>query len=181
MADLNQILRDQRALRLIVKAAIVTGAFIAALLVIVYPIRSKISGYDKKVDAIREKLSEQHVMSPAFAKLVALKNRLPKEDLPVPRLVRIGRKSVFNVHGDIEKAAHASGMEPLDISVDTASVRGGKKEVLLNAVFGGKVDKLRSLYFELAKLPYLVRVTKIDIRPVQDEIEVLFALMIGVK
>lgn len=179
--DMSQYLKDKRATELAVKVGIVVALFIVALLVVVYPIYSSVADYGKRIQDIRGKLEEQKVLAPAYAKLAAMNTRLPKGKLPAPKLKRISRMDAFKVPADIERAAKAAKMEPLDVAVDNMSIRSGGKEALINAVFGGSPKQIRALYLELAKLPFVMRIVKMDMRPVQDEVEVLFVLEVGVK
>lgn len=179
--DVKQFVRDERALRLIVKSGILIGCFLVAVLVLVYPVRFDISECEDKILDAKSRIEEQRLLSFPLSKIALANNKLPKLDLAVPKLERLSRQKVFDVTADIENAAHKAGMEPLDVVVDSASIRSGEKEVSINAVFAGKSSKIRALYIELAKLPYLVGVKRLDIRPVQDEIEALFVLLLGVR
>jgi len=134
---------------------------------------------DAEIAATKNSLARQQSLAPALASLAqgaqnaSISALLPPKSDPVPRT------RVYLVPEQIGHMAKALGVEPLDVSLNAASLAQDPDAIQLTGVFSGRLEGCRGLLMELGGMPSLARMERVEMRAVDGRIEMMVQLRIA--
>lgn len=172
---------DEKTAKLGMKCLLIIVLFLLALGGLVYPVYSRVQTLDERLEAMQSKLTEQDVYLPYYAKLQALHSKTPDLNLSLGKKRPLVRQNAFGVVEDLERMAHAVGMNTLDIGVDQGALRAGLETTVLTGVFSGDKKNFHELYVAVNTLPYVDKVRKVELRAVPDGVEVFLELAVLIQ
>ncbi len=170
--------RDDRAAKLSIKCLVIVVLFLLGLGGLVYPVYSRVQGLENTIAGISSKIAEQDVYLPFYAKLQSIQSNVPVLDLPLSKKVPLERHKAFGIVEEVERIAHQSDMETLDISVDQDALRAGQGTTVLTGVFSGKAGAFHDFYVAVNALPYVKETSKLELRAVPGGVEVFLKLAV---
>ncbi len=127
----------------------------------------------------RERTKRQQALLPAWATLSQFAQNATIAALLPPATVPAERARVYTVPDELSQMARALGVEPVDVTLNPASLAQNPNAIEVNGIFAGQIEGLRGLLGALAGLPSLAGVDKAEIRAVDGHLELYIQLRIA--
>lgn len=165
----------QLAVRVGIGAALLVGA--AYVLVgMPYLAARKLDG---EINAARARLEQQKTLLPAMQKIMVGANNATVQALMPPKAEPMPRSRVYLVPEEIGHMARALGVEPLDLTLNPASLGQDPGSIQFSGVFSGDMDAVRGLLMQLGAMASLARMERVEIRAVDGHLEMMVQLRIA--
>jgi len=137
----------------------------------------------RKLDAataeIKAKMERQQKLLPAMADIAASAQNATLTALMAPKAEPMPRAQAYQVSEQLSHLATASGLEPLDVTLNTASLADDPDSIQAQGVFAGQMEGVRAFLMELSRLPSLSRLERVEIRAVEGRLEMMVQLRIA--
>lgn len=160
--------------------AVLGAALLAAVLVlaVVMPLAEGRSLVRETAET-RERAQRQQALLPTWATLSQFSSNATIAALLPPARQPIERARAYAVPDDIGQMARALGVEPVDVTLNPASLTKTPDAIEVNGVFAGPLDGLRGLLGGLAGMPWLDGVDKVELRSVDGHLEMYIQLRVA--
>ncbi|OIO00505.1 MAG: hypothetical protein AUJ49_09825 [Desulfovibrionaceae bacterium CG1_02_65_16] len=179
MAALNMQLQLTPALRHLL-ARLGLGALLLALAAYVLVGMPILEGrqLDRDIAATRLRLERQQKILPALASLGAADNATLKL-LCAPKLEPLPRAQAYQLTEQLTHMATAANLETLDATLSTATLAQDPDTIQAQGVFAGQVEGVRAMLLDIARMPSLARVERVELRAVDDRLEMMVQLRVA--
>lgn len=176
--DLNLTLtREQRVLagRCGIAAALVLAA---AYLLVGMPL---LEGHrlDREIVAEQATLARRQKLMPALASMSADANNATLNSLLAPKSEPLPRAQAYQVTEQLSHMATAAGLEPLDVSLSTATMAEDPDSIQALGVFSGQMECVYAFLVELGRMKSLSRMERVEIRAVDGRLEMMVQLRVA--
>lgn len=165
----------QLGLRLGIGAVLLVGAVYLLALMPLFEGRR----LDGEIAALKIRLERQQKLMPALASLSANAQNATMAALLPPKAEPMPRAQAYLITEQLGHRARAAGLEPLEISLDPASMAQDQNSIQAQGVFSGEIEAVRTFLLDLNQLPSLARVDKVELRAVDGRLEMLVQLRIA--
>lgn len=134
---------------------------------------------DAQIARERGLMERQQMLMPAMASLMGGGQNATLAMLLPPKAAPTPRAQAYLVTEQIGQIAVGAGMEPLDVSLNMASLAQTPNQLQAQGVFSGQLDGARTLLQELNRMPSLSRIEKIEVRAVDGRLEMMVQMRIA--
>jgi hypothetical protein len=115
---------------------------------------------------------------PALASLKQNANNPALEELLPPKAEPVPRAQAYLITEQLGHMAMAVGLEPLDVTLNVASMAQEPDSIQAQGVFSGQLDGVRAFLLALNRMPSLSRLEKVEIRAVDGRLEMMVQLRV---
>lgn len=152
---------------------------LAALYVLVFmPLHTRVRLEGELADA-RERSSRQMELMPAWASMAGMNQNASLGALNVPKAEPVPRTRVYLMPEQISNMARAVGVEPLEVTLNAASLGQDPSSIQAQGVFSGQMEGMRELLMSIARMPSLARMERVELRAVEGRLELFLQLRIA--
>lgn len=134
---------------------------------------------DQEILAEKVKMTRQQKLMPALASLNMNAHNATLEELLPPKAEPVPRAQAYQITERLGHMATASGLEPLDVTLNAASMAQDPDSIQAQGVFSGQIDGVRAFLLALNRMPSLSRLEKVEIRAVDGRLEMMVQLRIA--
>jgi len=127
----------------------------------------------------RERTQRQQALMPAWSSIAALSQNASLGAVSVPRLEPVPRTRVYLMPEQIAHMARALGVEPLEVTLNPASLGQDSTSIQASGVFSGQMDGVRALLMDIGRAPWLARLERVELRAADGRLEVFLQLRIA--
>ena len=156
------------------------AALLAAVVVlaVVMPLAEG-RGLTRETAETRELTKRQQALLPTWATLHQFSSNSTVGALLPPAKKPVERARAYAVPDDIAQMARALGVDPVDVTLNPASLTKTPDAIELNGVFAGSFEGLRGLLGALAVMPSLEAMDKIELRSVDGHQEMYLQMRVA--
>jgi hypothetical protein len=134
---------------------------------------------DADIAAAKADLVRQQSLAPALASLRDDAQNASIMELMPPKSQPVERTRVYLMPDQVGQLARDLNVEPLDLSLDPASLGDDPGAIRLTGVFSGKAAACRRLLMAIGALPSLARIERVEMRAVDGHIEMLVQMRVA--
>lgn len=127
----------------------------------------------------RERAKRQQALLPTWATLSQFSSNSTVGALLPPAKKPVERAKAYAVPDDIAQMARALGVDPVDVTLNPASLTKSPDAIEVNGVFAGPFDALRGLLGGLAAMPSLEALDKVELRSVDGHLEMYIQMRVA--
>jgi hypothetical protein len=168
---------ELRALALRVGLGVVLLAIAAYVLVFMSALQHKRLSAELK--AVRDQIHRQQVLMPAWASIAASSHNATLGAVSLPAPEPVPRTRVYLMPEQLAHMARAVGVEPLDVTLNPASLGQDPSSIQAQGVFSGSLEGVRELLVGVARMPSLARLERVELRAADGRVEMLLQLRIA--
>jgi len=151
----------------------------AALYVLVAMPLSERAQLDADIADTRERAQRQQALMPAWASIMSLSHNASLNAVSLPRPEPVPRTRVYLMPEQIAHMARAVNVEPLEVTLNPASLGQDPSSIQAQGVFSGQLEGIRELLMSLARMPSLARMERVEVRAVEGRLELFLQLRIA--
>jgi hypothetical protein len=133
----------------------------------------------REIDAAKAKLARQQKLMPAIASLNTDARNATLTGLAAPKQEPAPRAQAYLLTEQLQHMGTAAGLEPLDVSLNTATMNQDPDSIQAQGVFAGQIDGVRALLLEISRMPSLSRIERVEIRAVDGRLEMMVLLRVA--
>ncbi len=127
------------------------------------------------VDA-REGIRRQQQILPAWATIASLSHNASLDALSLPAPEPVPRTRVYLMPEQLEHMARAVGLEPLEVTLNPATMAQDPSSIQAQGMFSGSLEGVRALLVDVARMPSLARLERVELRAVDGHLELFLQL-----
>ncbi|MHC1700205.1 MAG: hypothetical protein AB9900_04380 [Humidesulfovibrio sp.] len=128
---------------------------------------------------IEERTRRQQALLPAWASIAALNQNASLGALSLPEPEPVPRTRVYLMPERLEHMARAVGVEPLEVTLNPASMGQDPSSIQAQGIFSGQLEGVRELLMSVARMPSLARLERVELRAVDGRLELFLQLRIA--
>jgi hypothetical protein len=132
-----------------------------------------------EVEDARGQIRRQQALLPAWASIAAQSHNASLEQLMLPAAEPVPRTRVYLVPEQLSHMARAIGVEPLDVTLNPASMGQDPTSIQVQGMFSGSLDGMRELLMSFSRLPSLARLERVELRAVDGRLELFVQMRIA--
>ena len=132
-----------------------------------------------QVAEVRERIQRQQLLMPAWDSIAAMSHNASLGLVSVPPTDPVPRTRVYLVPEQLEHMARAVGVEPLEVTLNPASLGQDPSSIQAQGVFSGPIDGVRELLMSLGRMPSLARMERVELRATDGRLELFIQLRIA--
>jgi hypothetical protein len=151
------------------------GVLLAISLMIVYD-HKILRDRDIEISTIKTQIDQQKILSPAFKDLIRRLRVKDPVDLPFPKKEKLPRDDMEKVLPVFQEIARGSNLTIKSFVPDVESLASGSQHLIMDVVVSGDFFDFRKFFMQLGELPYLERIERFVIRPVEGKKEISLRL-----
>lgn len=157
------------------------GAALLALAVYLLAVMPLMEGrkLDREIATQKARLERQQKLMPTLVSLNMGAHNATLEDLLPPKAEPVPRSQAYLITETLGHMATAEGLEPLDVSLNAASMAQDPDSIQAQGVFSGQTENVRAFLLALNRMPSLSRLEKVEIRAVDGRLEMLVQLRVA--
>ena len=129
--------------------------------------------------SVREQIRRQQVLMPAWASIAATSHNATLNAVSLPAPEPVPRTRVYLMPEQLAHMARALGVEPLEVTLNPASMGQDPSSIQVQGVFSGSVEGVRELLMDVARMPSLARLERVELRAADGRVEMLLQLRIA--
>ncbi|MDR3641061.1 MAG: hypothetical protein P4L39_07040 [Humidesulfovibrio sp.] len=134
---------------------------------------------DASITETKLQLDGQQKLLPTIASISAGASNATLTAMEAPKPVPVPRAQAYLMTDQLKNMATAVGLETLDVTLNTAGMAQDPDTIQAQGMFSGQNDGVRAFLIELARLPSLARVERVEIRAVDGHLEMMVLLRIA--
>lgn len=134
---------------------------------------------DAEIAAAQLQMERRQALMPALSSLTAGASNATIEELVPAKREPIPRAQAYLITEQLAHMATAVGMEPLDITLNTASMAEDASSIQAQGVFTGQMDPARALLLNICRMPSLSRLERVEIRAVDKRLEMMVLMRVA--
>jgi hypothetical protein len=151
---------------------------VAAYVLVFMPLRQN-AQLASDLAEVRERTLRQQALMPAWATIVALSQNASLGAVSLPTPEPVLRTRVYLMPEQLAHMARAVGVEPLDVTLNPASLGQDPSSIQAQGVFSGQMEGVRELLMDVARMPSLARLERVELRAADGRLELLLQLRIA--
>ncbi|MBA4357073.1 MAG: hypothetical protein C0405_05025 [Desulfovibrio sp.] len=152
---------------------------LAALYVLVVMPMSERARINADITDTRERTQRQLALRPAWASIAGLSQNASLSAISVPNPEPVPRTRVYLMPEQIAHMARAVGLEPLEVTLNPASLGQDPSSIQAQGIFSGQMEGVRELLMGLARMPSLARMERVELRAAEGRLELFLQLRIA--
>ncbi|PKN07243.1 MAG: hypothetical protein CVU73_13380 [Deltaproteobacteria bacterium HGW-Deltaproteobacteria-8] len=125
---------------------------------------------------VREGTRRQQLLIPAWATIASLSHNASLEAVSLPAPEPVPRTRVYLMPEQLEHMARAVGVEPLEVTLNPASMGQDPSSIQAQGMFSGSLEGVRALLMDVARMPSLARLERVELRAVDGRLELFLKL-----
>lgn len=133
----------------------------------------------RELDEARERTRRQQSLLPVWANLSRFSSNATVGALLPPAKKPVERVRAYAVPDDVGQMARALGVDPVDVTLNPASLTKTPDAIELNGVFAGSFEGLQGLLGALAAMPSLAAMDKVELRSVDGHLEMYVQMRVA--
>ncbi len=133
---------------------------------------------DRQLAQARQDLERRERIMPVLAGLNAADNDTI-DALAAPKSRPLPRAQAYQLSEQLTRMATAAGLETLQATLNTATLAQEPDTIQAQGVFAGEVGGVRAMLKAIARMPSLARVERVEIRAVDDRLEMMVLLRVA--
>lgn len=134
---------------------------------------------ERETAETRERTKRQQALLPAWSTLSQFSSNATVGALLPPAKKPVERARAYAVPDDIAQMARALGADPVDVTLNPASLTKSPDAIEVNGVFAGPFDALRGLLGAFAAMPSLEAMDKVELRSVDGHLEMYIQMRVA--
>lgn len=150
----------------------------AFYVLVLHPMRERVR-IEADIADSRERSQRQKALMPAWASISGAGQNATLGSVSVPKPEPVPRTRVYLMPEQIAHMARAVGVEPLEVTLNPASLGQDPSSIQAQGVFSGQLDGVRELLMGIARMPSLARMERVELRAVEGRLELLVQLRIA--
>lgn len=176
--DLKQALTpEMRSLAMRVGLGLLV--LLAALyILVVIPMRERVR-VEAEITETGDRAKRQQALMPAWASIAGLTQNASLGAISVPKAEPVPRTRVYLMPEQIAHMARAVGLDPLEVTLNPASLGQDPSSIQVQGVFSGQMEGVRELLMSLARMPSLARMERMELRAAEGRLELFIQLRIA--
>jgi len=132
-----------------------------------------------EIAEVREQIRRQQALLPAWASIAAQSHNASLQQFVLPEPEPVPRTRVYLVPEQVSHMARALGVEPLEVTLNPASMGQDPSSIQVQGVFSGTLEGVRELLLSIGRMPSLARMERVELRAVDGRLEVFLQLRIA--
>jgi len=132
-----------------------------------------------EIAEVRAGIRRQQVLAPAWVGMAALSHNASLDALSLPEPEPVPRTRVYLMPEQLEHMARAVGVEPLEVTLNPASMAQDPTTIQATGMFSGPLEGVRELLMGVSRLPSLSRLERVELRAVDGRLELFLQLRIA--
>ncbi len=132
-----------------------------------------------KITDVREQIRRQQVLLPAWASIAAMSHNASLDAVALPKAEPALRTRVYLMPEQLAHMARAVGVEPLEVTLNPASLGQDPTSIQAQGVFSGTLEGVRELLMSVARMPSLARLERVELRAADGRVELFLQLRIA--
>jgi len=125
---------------------------------------------------VRESVRRQQQLVPAWATMASLSQNASLDAFSLPAPEPVPRTRVYLMPEQVEHMARAVGVEPLEVTLNPASMGQDPSSIQAQGMFSGSLEGVRALLVDVARMPSLARLERVELRAVDGRLELFLQL-----
>ncbi|MDP3425748.1 MAG: hypothetical protein Q8S17_00010 [Humidesulfovibrio sp.] len=164
---------------LALRVGIGVGLLAVAGYVLLYMSTRQHDRLNAELATVREQIHRQQVLMPAWASITALGQNATLGSVSLPAPEPVPRTRVYLMPEQLSHMAQALGVEPLEVTLNPASLGQDPSSIQAQGVFSGSLEGMRELLMDVARMPSLARLERVELRAADGRVEMLLQLRIA--
>jgi hypothetical protein len=116
---------------------------------------------------------------PAWASIAGLSQNASLGAINVPKSEPVPRTRVYLMPEQISHMAQSVGLEPLEVTLNPASLGQDPSSIQIQGVFSGQLPAVREFLMSVARMPSLARIERVELRAADGRLELFLQLRIA--
>jgi len=134
---------------------------------------------DKEIAAATARTERMQRIMPAIAGIAAGEHNATLSELAAPKPEPMPRAQAYLITEQLSHMGTAAGLEPLDVTLNPASMAQDPDTIQTQGVFSGQIDGVRALLVAISRMPSLARMERVEIRAVDGRLEMMVQMRIA--
>lgn len=133
----------------------------------------------KEIAEVREQTKRQETLKPTWDGMAAMNKNATLGAVSLPAAEPVPRTRVYLMPEQLAHMARAVGVEPLEVTLNPASLGQDPTSIQAQGVFSGTLEGMRELLMSVARMPSLARLERVELRAADGRLELLLQLRIA--
>ena len=155
------------------------GGMLLFVVLAIFPNYLSYSNVEHEINALRNKIEEQKILSPIFEDLSKKAEFTKPDTLPFPSPEKLSRNDTNKISAIMQEIVERNGFTLEDIATDIESLMAETGVLKMSIHMIGRFHRLRDVLLDLGTLPYLEHVEVIQINSFRDENRIKLTIWIA--
>jgi len=155
--------------------AIGAVAVLGLVLFVIFPYHRALRQADERREALRVQIEEQRTLHPVFVRYLTRLGR-GETQIAAPATRPLSREATGNIYGVFQRLTDGLDLTVTEVMPDSETMFDRGDRFMVDIAVVGAFDRLQPFLRKLAAAPYLARVDRIQIRPIEDRRELRLRL-----
>ena len=147
---------------------ICVGGFLAFIPLLIYPQQTSLAETDMEIKELKARIEEQKILYPVFQDLLRKAHFKGAKGLPFPKKAKLKQSDAAKIPSIFQNIAKKNHLTPVDVKSDIESLFNSAGYMKIDLAVEGRFFDLRNFMLDLAELPYLEHIERIQIRSIQE-------------
>lgn len=140
---------------------------LAFYLFAIVPYQKHLNLYDQDMEAIREQINEQKILTPVYQELLKKMQVKDSEVLAVPEEANFDIDMIDEISNIFGKIARNNNLEPIHFIPDPKSIPKDFSTLMVDAYLMGDFLNFRQFLIDLGGVPYMKHIEEIHIKSME--------------
>ena len=155
------------------------GGILLFVLLSIFPNYIAYSNIENEINALRQQIEEQKILSPIFTDLSDKTKFEKPENLPFPKKEKLSKNETGNISAIIQDIIRQNDFKIDSILTDVGGLMNGSGMLEINVEMTGDFINLRNMILQFGTLPYLEHIETIRIENTDEKQNVFMKLWIA--
>ena len=155
------------------------GGILLFVLLSIFPNYIAYSNIENEINALRQQIEEQKILSPIFTDLSDKTKFEKPENLPFPKKEKLSKNETGNISAIIQDIIRQNDFKIDSILTDVGRLMNGSGMLEINVEMTGDFINLRNMILQFGTLPYLEHIETIRIENTDEKQNVFMKLWIA--
>ena len=155
------------------------GGILLFVLLSIFPNYIAYSNIENEINALRQQIEEQKILSPIFTDLSDKTKFENPENLPFPKKEKLSKNETGNISAIIQGIIRQNDFKIDSILTDVGGLMNGSGMLEINVEMTGDFINLRNMILQFGTLPYLEHIETIRIENTDEKQNVFMKLWIA--
>lgn len=136
---------------------------------------------DQELAEQKARLERHQKLMPAVLSITASAQNATIASLVAPKAEPTPRAQAYLLTEQLAHMATAAGLEPLDVTLNPATMAQDPNTIQAQGVFSGQLEGVRSFLLAVSRMPSLSRMERVEIRAVEGRLEMMLQVRIAIS
>jgi len=136
---------------------------------------------DSELAETKGRLERHQKLIPTVTSIIASAHNATIGSLAAPKQEPTPRAQAYLLTEQLAHMATAAGLEPLDVTLNPATMAEDPNTIQAQGVFSGQLEGVRAFLMAVGRMPSLARMERVEIRAVEGRLEMMVQLRIAIS